>query len=535
MGIQNKTKEDLIKALQELQREHDALKVSYEADIARRRKAEEENRVLADIVRKSVDFIGVADPEGKAFFVNPAGKAMVGLDEKNEETQTVIEDYFFSEDLEIVKKEILPTVMEQGRWAGEFRFRHFKTGEPVYVYYDLFLTLDPSTGKVQNLSTISRDITELKQAMETMAKQKDIMTQAEELAELGSWEWDIKKDNWIMSANWKRIHGVAEIPLTTDQLLPIAHPEDRPAIQEAFTRAAENGEPYDIHHRVIRQDTGEIRYVNAKGLTVFDPAGKPKAIIGAVQDITDRKQAEETLRKSEAKLHELNVQKDKFFSIIAHDLRTPFNAIMGFSELLLEQVRTHDYDGIDKFADIIMQSSKRAMNLLSNLLQWAYSQTGKTVFDPEHVLLRQVIKDGLLLFDNIATEKSITIKNDVPESLIIFADKSMLSTIIRNLISNAIKFTREGGEVVVSARQNPEEVQVSVEDNGIGIATEMTEVLFRIDTNISTPGTNKEKGTGLGLILCKEFVEKHGGSIWVESEEGIGSTFSFTLPNGAGK
>ncbi len=134
------------------------------------------------------------------------------------------------------------------------------------------------------------------------------------------------------------------------------------------------------------------------------------------------------------------------------------------------------------------------------------------------------------MIENIADQKSITIKNDVPESLIIFADKSMISTVLRNLISNAIKFTREGGEVVVSARQNPKDILVSIKDNGIGIAPGRAKQLFSFDTNISTPGTNKEKGTGLGLILSKEFVEKHGGSIWVESEEGKGSTFYFTLP-----
>ncbi len=251
---------------------------------------------------------------------------------------------------------------------------------------------------------------------------------------------------------------------------------------------------------------------------------------GIHQDITGRKRAEAALRKSEDELRELNAQKDKFFSIIAHDLRSPFNSIIGYSELLLEQVRMEDYDGIDKFAGIITKSSKQAMDLLSNLLEWAYSQTGKMAFDQEQIVLNTLIKKGLLLFDNIAAQKSITIKNDVPESLIIFADKSMISTVIRNLISNAIKFTREGGEVVVSARQNPEEVQVSVKDNGIGIAPGRAKQLFSFDTNISTPGTNKEKGTGLGLILCKEFIEKHGGSLWVESDEGKGSTFSFTLP-----
>lgn len=529
MNNQDKTKEELIKELQELKQVYDALKVSHEADIKMRRKAEGENRILADIVIKSADFIGVADPEGKAFFINPAGKALLGLDEGKEGIQTVIEDYFFPEDLHIVKQEIIPTVMEKGRWSGEFRFRHFKTGEPVYVYYDLFLTLDPSTGKVQNFSTISRNITEFKRAMEVVAKKKYIMNQAEELAKLGSWEWDIKNDKWIMSENWKKIHGVADIQLTTNQLLPIAHPEDRPAIFEAFKRAAENGEPYDIQHRIIRQDTGEIRYVNARGLSVFDPNGKPEALIGAVQDITDRKQAEKALRQSEEKLRELNAQKDKFFSIIAHDLRSPFNAIMGISELLIERVEEKDYEGIDEYAKIIGQSSQKALDLLVNLLDWARAHTGRMEFSPANFELVDLIEENIMLFDVIAGQKAITINKTLLPGLMVFADKQMISTVLRNLISNAIKFTGQDGKISLSAEKRENEILVSVSDNGIGIARDRIERLFRIDYSESTHGTNNEKGTGLGLILCKEFVEKHGGKIWAESEKDKGSTFHFTL------
>ncbi len=247
-------------------------------------------------------------------------------------------------------------------------------------------------------------------------------------------------------------------------------------------------------------------------------------------DITDRIKTEQALRKSQEKLRELNHTKDQLFSIIAHDLKTPFSSIIGISKLLQEKMREKGYNDIEKYAIVIEKSSRQAMDLLSNLLEWSRAQTGRMEFSPECFVLRDFIKENLLAFDEISKQKSIVINKDLPHNVMVSADKQMLSTVLRNLISNALKFTREGGEVVISAQHNPEDILVSIQDNGIGIAPEMTEALFRINTNVSTPGTNNEKGTGLGLILCKEFVAKHGGRIWVESEEGKGSTFSFTLP-----
>ena len=151
-------------------------------------------------------------------------------------------------------------------------------------------------------------------------------------------------------------------------------------------------------------------------------------------------------------------------------------------------------------------------------------------YNPEQFDLGDVIQENFAIFKEIAEQKSITINRSLPEDMMVLADKNMISTVIRNLVSNAIKFTRGGGEVTISASKTSQEIIVTVEDNGLGIAPSRVEKLFRIDMNESTPGTNREKGTGLGLVLCKDFVEKHGGRIWVESEEGKGSTFCFAIP-----
>ncbi|HEY6915176.1 MAG TPA: PAS domain S-box protein [Paludibacter sp.] len=256
-----------------------------------------------------------------------------------------------------------------------------------------------------------------------------------------------------------------------------------------------------------------------------------KVIQCNIRDITKRKQAEEALKESEARLRELNATKDKFFSIIAHDLKSPFNAINGFCNLLISQIKEKDYLGIEQYAGIILDSSQRAMDLLINLLEWSRSQTGTMNFNPERIDLISLIHQVTEISNDIALQKSISILTHLPDHVIAFADKDMLNAIFRNLISNAIKFTHPGGEIIISVEQEDEDWKVTIADNGVGIKKEALDNLFRIDTSYKTTGTKNEIGTGLGLILCKEFIDKHGAKIWVESKVGVGSRFYFTIPN----
>ena len=231
------------------------------------------------------------------------------------------------------------------------------------------------------------------------------------------------------------------------------------------------------------------------------------------------------------KLNHLNNTKDKFFSIIAHDLRSPFNAIMGFSELLAEQIREKNYENIEEYADIIQNSSERTMDLLKNLLDWARLQTGKIEFKPVDFSLNDIVTETIALLNDAASQKSIQILNTINKEIKIHADPSMMGTILRNLISNAIKFSNPGGKITISTEQKENELVLLVSDNGTGISKADQLRMFKIEENFSLKGTQNETGTGLGLILCKEFIEKYEGKIWVESEEGVGSTFYFTLPD----
>lgn len=276
-----------------------------------------------------------------------------------------------------------------------------------------------------------------------------------------------------------------------------------------------------------RKGTAELQYSITPIITNHNHSVQGYLLL--VQDITNRVQAEKALKENESRLLKLNATKDKFFSIISHDLRGPFNGIMGFSDILVSQVKEKDYNGIEEYAGIIQSSAHRAMNLLTNLLEWSNSQSGRMEFNPEYIETVLLINEVTELLNDSAKQKSIQIIKDLPHSAAFFADKAMFATIIRNLVSNSIKFTNPGGEVKISATLNKNILLVSVADNGIGLNQKMQNDIFRLDKNTSTKGTLNEYGTGLGLILCKEFAEKHGGKIWVESEPGKGSTFYFTL------
>ncbi len=293
------------------------------------------------------------------------------------------------------------------------------------------------------------------------------------------------------------------------------------------------------------QDEGYVRYddlplktkngklINVEFVSnVYLVDGK-KVIQCNIRDITDRKISEKALIESERSLRELNATKDKFFSIITHDLKSPFTSIVGFSELLTEKIRRKDYNELEEYSGIIHKASMNVMDLLKNLIEWSRLQTGRIDFNRIEIDIVKVINEVTELLDASARRKTIQISKEVPSTLTVLADKQMISTVFRNLISNAIKFTKPGGHIVIAAVQRENDVLITVSDNGIGIKPEVIEKLFSIEAGTSTRGTLNEEGTGLGLVLCKEFISKHGGDIRVESELSKGSRFLITLPSGS--
>lgn len=236
------------------------------------------------------------------------------------------------------------------------------------------------------------------------------------------------------------------------------------------------------------------------------------------------------LKVSEKALTEANQTKDKLFSIISHDLKSPFTTLIGFSGALIENFERLDDKTKKEFTKDIHESAEEIYDLLDNLLKWSITQTEGITHDPKIIDLAPVVEENFSLMRQSAVNKNIKLKSEIENDTLLFADINMVNTIIRNLLSNAVKYTSKGGQVTVSSKEKGRFIEVTISDTGIGISEEDLREIFHLHMKYSKLGTNKEKGTGIGLILCKDFVEKHGGKIRVESKPGEGSQFTFTLP-----
>ena len=371
----------------------------------------------------------------------------------------------------------------------------------------------------------------------------------------------LKGETEFVNPEFSRILGWEEKDLIGKQFHEIIH--DLPTIEKEeehdcpLNKVLITGDTYRISEDYFRHKNGELVPVSY----VASPMLRNGKIIGAViafHDIRARKEYEaeierfveelqfskevveenakelvdlnRRLSESEEQLKELNANKDKFFSIISHDLKSPFTSLLGFSEYLVEDLDDLTKDEIKEFASNIHKAGKNVFNLLENLLQWSRIQTGRIRYSPTTFSLTELSESIIALYIVNAAKKKVKLISEITSELNIFADKFMIDTVLRNLISNAIKFTNAGDEIKIKTVETESKYRISVKDNGVGMKDQIKEKLFKISEHVTTKGTDQEKGTGLGLILCKEFVEKNGGKIWVESEVGKGSEFIFTIP-----
>ncbi len=275
--------------------------------------------------------------------------------------------------------------------------------------------------------------------------------------------------------------------------------------------------------------SGEIKDIEIVAVPIIYESEKAIQVI--FRDITEQKKALTKLQKSEQKLFQLNATKDKFFSIIAHDLRNPFNQLLGLTDLILENYNDYSFSELKEYIGLLNKSAKNGYNLLENLLEWARSQSGRKEINPFSFAIAQISNKVVELMRVNANNKNIEIISKIDRDIKVFADVNVVNTIFINIISNAIKFTKKGGKIIIDAINKNNNVIISVKDSGVGISEENINKLFKIDIHHSTKGTNNEAGTGLGLILCYEFINLSKGEIWVESKKDIGSTFYFSLPN----
>jgi PAS domain S-box-containing protein len=500
-------------------------------DITKRKKIEEALRESEEKFREMANFlpqiIFETDLQGKLTYVNKQAYKIMRYDENDPVIGLSSLEFHIPEERSRAIDNIQQKIADKTIERSEFMMLR-KDGStfPAKVYSNYYRVNDKPAG----LRGLIVDISDIKKAEDLLKETNAYLENLINYANAPIIVWDPQFRITRFNHAFEFITGRTEAEVL-GKSLEILFPPKLIENSMSLINKTLTGERWETVEIIIQHRNQTHRTVLWNSATLFAPDGKtPLATIAQGQDITERKKAEQEIKLKNEELRELNATKDKFFSIIAHDLKSPFNSIMGFSELLIEQIKDNDYAGIEKHAQIILDSSERAVDLLMNLMDWSRSQTGRMEFNPEDFEIVEFIPEIMVLFKDIATQKSIVIKKDLPHDCAVVADKAMINTVLRNLVSNAIKFTKPGGEIFISINQKQNEITVSVKDSGIGIPAGRIDKLFRIDENYSTPGTNNEKGTGLGLILCKEFIEKHGGKIWVESEIDIGTVFHFTIP-----
>ncbi len=511
--------------------------VAVTRDITDKKVAESNLHESESQLRQIIDlvphFIFVKDTTGKFLIVNKATAEVFGTtvedltgrrDAEFVATEEEMEN-FRADDLEVINSGEIKFIPEEEITDSENNIRYLQTTK---VPFKTIISEKPA------LLGVAVDITERKNAEKALKKSEYVLNETQRISKVGGWEYYVKSGETYFSDEVFNIYGLPnEKMVKPDEGIKFYHPDDIQLVSDSFTKAISDGIPYDI----------EVRFINARGENLWvRTVGKPiyknekiVKIVGNLMDITEHKKAERTLKESEIQLRDLNATKDKFFSIIAHDLRSPFNTLMGFADLLNREFDKYSIEQKKRFISIIYESLQNTLKLLDNLLQWSLSQRGVIVFNPEKINLYLKAKETCDLLKQSAEKKSIKLINQLALNIHVEADGDMLATIIRNLLSNAIKYTRKSGEITIKTFLVPDEnniqyMGISVSDTGVGIPKEIQSKLFDVGETISTKGTENEKGTGLGLILCKEFVEKHGGKIWVESEVGKGSTFCFTIP-----
>jgi PAS domain S-box-containing protein len=375
------------------------------------------------------------------------------------------------------------------------------------------------------------DITERKQAEKALKESEAILNEAQKITKIGSWDYDLINNKQKWSKNCFEIYGLKpyEIEPTFEYFKSRVHPDDLHKIDEGFETMFNNQLPSHTEMRIIFPD-GIIKWFQNNMIPIIQN-NKIIALRGINQDITERKQAEQEINLKNKELQKLNAEKDKFFSIIAHDLRSPLGGLMKLTEMMADEDQYFSPDQLKEIILDLSHSARNIFNLLENLLEWSQMQRGLTVLHPQRLGLKELVIGCTEIVIESADAKAIELAVDIPAELEVIVDTNMFQSVIRNLVSNAIKFTQKGGKVTISARTCEDNTTIiAVKDNGIGMGNEILDNLFRIDAKSSHKGTEGEPGTGLGLLLCKDFIEKHSGKIWAESEVGKGSVFYFTLP-----
>ena len=384
---------------------------------------------------------------------------------------------------------------------------------------------------------ISRDVSERKRVQQAIKESEERYRTITE--SLDDSLWTAERDGNAMrytffTSSIEKITGYSQSEFLQDTryFFKITFPDDFKMVKEKLRKFINNyyKNSEELVFRIIHKQ-GHLVWIKNKITVTRNQHGAILKMFGLISDVSIQKKAEEEVQKSSDNLKKLNDTKDRFISIVSHDLRTPFSSILGFTDILLNDDEISAEES-KQYIGYIQESAQSMLALVNSLLDWTRLQTGRIRFEPAKIDLYESVKKAFDTLSGFAIKKGITLENLVTEEVNVFADKSLLSQVFGNLLSNALKFTQSGGKISISFAQSdvPRFIEVWVSDTGTGISKENLAKVFDVDTKFTSEGTAGEKGTGLGLSLVYEIVEKHGGKIWVESKIGEGTTFKFTLP-----
>ena len=504
------------------------LSLTHAVDITGRKKIEEALRESEDkyrsLIQYSSDPIFSFNPDETYKFVNESFAKVFGLNPKDITGKSP--HFIFPYDEAEKRLTMVRQVLRTGE-KGEIEVKVVAQSGEVLYYLTMLDPIKNNKGEVLFVTCISKDITARKLAEVKLQENEELYRNL--VVRIPDGVYKSTHDGKFIEANpamvkmlgYESKEELMDVDIKTQLYF---EPTDRESL--VLREKLEGLEVY----RMKKKDGSEI-WVEDHGWYNTDENGEILFHEGILRDVTERKRTEEEIKLKNEQLEKTNAEKDKFFSNIAHDLRSPFNGFLGLTEILVERLQSMTLDEIHNILVNLKNSANNLYSLLGNLLEWSLMQRGLTAFEPQLFLLSPKISGIMALVTEAAKEKGISINYDIPEDLSVFADRNMLESIIRNLSSNAVKFTNKGGGVFVSAKSLPDNsVEISIKDTGIGMGKDITDNLFRLDIDTSRKGTEGELSSGLGLIICKDLIEKHGGKLRVESEEGKGSTFYFTLP-----
>ncbi|MFZ4591226.1 MAG: PAS domain S-box protein [Ignavibacteria bacterium] len=507
--------------------------LALKEDITEQKETEQEikrqSALITSLIDSIPDVVFFKDKEGAYIAANPAFELLMGMP-KSKFIGKADHDFFDKKIADALRADDLKT-MEQ---AAPHRYEEWIT---IKDRKSLFETIKKpyrdGTGEIIGILGISRDITERKEAETKLKESEERFETLAEHSRVITWEIDANGLYTYISDVCRTVLGYNPEEIIGKKHFYDLHPEEgRETFKSEVFGFLMQKKLVRGHINPLENKEGKVVWVSTNALPTLFSDGKLMGCRGTDTDVTERKEALEQIKQKNKELLELNSEKDMFFSIIAHDLRGPFNGFLGLTDVFVSELTTMSIEEIQKLAVMMKESANNLYRFLENLLEWSQMNRGLTIVNPNELSIHNIIHDNIRLIKDQATIKEIEISTDVPEGMTVFADKYMLETVLRNLLSNAVKYTKKGGSIAVSARNTTDKlIEVSVTDTGIGMNKEMIHDLFRIDAKTSRKGTDGESSTGLGLLICREFIEKNEGILTVDSKEGKGSTFRVSLPS----